>query len=953
MQISDDRRATARPRLPLVVAVACLAAVPLAARQVERPAPAATAALDARLPVDPAIRTGTLDNGLRYYVRENRRPEKRAELRLVVDAGSVLEADDQRGLAHFVEHMAFNGTEHFEKQSLVEFMESIGMRFGPELNAATGFDDTTYMMRVPTDSPGPLGTAFRILEDWAHAVSFVPEEVDKERGVVIEEWRLGQGAGARMRDKQFPVLFEGSRYATRLPIGDKDTLERFPRERLTAFYRDWYRPDLMAVVAVGDFDGAAVEALIREHFAHLENPAPEKPRTRFDVPDQAGTRFAIATDREATTTSVAVYHKLPVRDERTVGAYRRTILESLYHGMLNRRFSELAQKPDPPFIGASSGTGRLVRGAEVYALTAVVKEDGLERGLGALVVESERVARFGFTASELDRQKRDVLRSMERLDAERDTQQSAGFADEYIRNFLEGEPIPGIAYEYELFKRFVPAIGLDEINRLAREWLRGDNTVVLVNAPDKPGLTVPDEAALAAVIDGVDTADIEPYVDTVTDQPLVADPPEPGAITATTALETVGITEWTLSNGARVVVKPTDFKEDQVLFRAFSPGGTSLASDADFVPASTAAFAVSAGGLGPFSALDLRKLLAGKVAVAQPTIGSLEEGLSGSASPRDLETLFQLIYLEFTAPRADAQVFGVLKGQFKASLANRQASPSVVFQEALQTTLTQNHLRARPVTPETIDQMDLDKSMAFYKDRFADAGDFTFLFVGSVTPEMLRPLVVRYLASLPATGRKETWRDEGIRPPKGVVTKEVRKGVEPKSQTAIVFTGPFEYDRPHRNAIRAMGLVLETRLREKLREDLGGTYGVSVSPSTQWAPTEEYQLMIQFGSAPERAEELSRVVFDEVARLKAGPVTAAEVTAVHEALFRDFETGMTENGFWLTQLAAYYRKGESPADLLTYSASLDRIGPATIQDAAKEYLNVENYAKVTLQPEKN
>jgi zinc protease len=562
------------------------------------------------------------------------------------------------------------------------------------------------------------------------------------------------------------------------------------------------------------------------------------------------------------------------------------------------------------------------------------------------------VARFGFTASELDRQKRDVLRSMERINAERDTQDSAGFAGEYIRNFLEDEPIPGITYEYELFKRFVPAIGLDEINRLAREWLRGDNTVVLVNAPDKPGLTVPDGSALAAVINGVDTAEITPYVDTVTDQPLVADPPEPGAITDTRTLEAVGITEWTLSNGARVVVKPTDFKEDQVLFRAFSPGGTSLATDEDFIPASTAAFAVAAGGVGPFSILDLRKLLAGKVAVAQPTIGNLEEGLSGSASPRDLETLFQLVYLQFTAPRADPQIFGVLQGQFKASLANRQASPGVVFQETLQTTMTQNHLRARPVTPEMIDQMDLDKSMAFYKDRFGDAGDFTFVFVGSVTPEALRPLATRYLASLPSTGREETWKDEGIRPPTGVVTREVRKGIEPKSQTAIVFTGPFEYDRAHRNAIRAMGLVLETRLREKLREDLGGTYGVSVSPSTQWAPTQEYQLMIQFGSAPERAEELSTVVFEEVARLKAGPVTAEEVTAAHEALYRDFETGMTENGFWLAQLAAYYRQGESPADLLVYPASLDRIGPATIQDAAKQYLNVENYAKVTLLPEK-
>jgi len=609
---------------------------------------------------------------------------------------------------------------------VVNFMQSIGMQFGAHVNAYTSFDETVYMLQVPTDKPEVLDKAFLILEDWARGVVFEPEEVDKERGVVIEEWRQGQGAGARMRDRQFPILFQGSRYATRLPIGDRHTLETFPRERLTAFYRDWYRPDLMAVVAVGDFDGAAVEALVRTHFSELKIPESPKPRTSYAVPDRTGTRVAIATDKEATTTSVAVYHKLPDREEGTVATYRQSIVENLYHGMLNRRFSELAQKPDPPFIGASSGTGRLVRGAEVYALTAVVKEDGLARGLGALVVESERVARFGFTASELDRQKRDVLRGMERLYTERDTQNSSGFADEYIRTFLEDEPIPGIAYEYELFKRFVPEITLDEINRLAREWLKGDNTVVLVNGPDKPGLRVPDEAALLAVINGVDGTEITPYVDTVTDRPLVSEPPEPGAITATTTIEAVGVTQWTLSNGVRVAIKPTAFKEDQVLFRAFSPGGTSLAKDDDFIPASTAAFAVAAGGVGSFGLVDLRKLLAGKVAVAQPTIGNLEEGMSGSASPRDLETLFQLIYLGFTAPRADPQIFGVLKGQFKASLANRQASPSVVFQETLQTTLTQNHLRARPVTPEMIDRMDLDKSLAFYKDRGGPAGSLGF-----------------------------------------------------------------------------------------------------------------------------------------------------------------------------------------------------------------------------------
>jgi len=935
------------------IAVAALLLAPLTAQVPGKadPADARAAPLDQRLPFDPQVTTGTLSNGLRYYIRENGRPEHRADLRLVVNAGSIVEDDDQRGLAHFVEHMAFNGTAHFASQKLVEFMESIGMRFGPGLNASTSFDETVYMLQVPTDTPQPLQTAFQILEDWAHGLSFDPAEIDKERGVVIEEWRLGQGAAARMRDLQFPILFSGSRYATRLPIGSRETLERFPHDALKRFYRDWYRPDLMAVVAVGDFDGRTVESLVRQHFSTLTAPAHERPRPVYDVPEHPGTRFAIATDKEATRTSVSVYHRLPLRDEQTVGAYRQSIVETLYNGMLNRRFSELTQKPDPPFIGASSGTGRLVRSAEVYALTAVVKEDGLERGLEALLVESERVARFGFTPSELDRQKRDLLRGMERAYDERDKRNSAGFVREYVDNFLDGEPSPGIEYEFELFKRFVPEITLEEINRLAREWLSRDDTVVLVNAPDKPGLKVPDKAALRAVMNGIDTAAITPYVDTVANRPLLEELPEPGSIRKTSTDEAAGLTEWMLSNGVRVVVKPTDFKADEVLVRAFARGGTSLAADADFIPASTAALVVSAGGLGSFSAIDLRKVLAGKAASVQPTVSDLHEGLFGSASPKDLETLFQLIYLSFTAPRADPQVFDTLRTRIRASLQNRRASPGAAFQETLQTTLTQNHLRGRPFTVETVDQMDLNRSMAFYRARFADASGFTFVLVGNLTLDGLRPLVTRYLASLPASGRAETWRDPGIEPPDGVVKKVVHKGLEPKSRTALVFTGPFEYDRPHRNALRAMARVLETRLRDKLREELGGTYSVNVDPSFSWAPRKQYTLAIQFGSAPERADELTKTVFAELARLKTEPVTGAEVDAAREGLYRDYETGMKQNGFWLSQLTASYQQGQPVDDLLSYPDSLKAISPSVVQEAARKYLDESRYVQVTLLPE--
>jgi zinc protease len=455
--------------------------------------PASTAPLTAPIPVDPQITTGRFANGLRYYIRANKKPEKRAELRLVVNAGSILEERDQAGLAHFVEHMAFNGTKHFPKQETVKFLESIGMRFGPSVNAFTSFDETVYMLEVPTDKPEVLDKAFLILEDWAHNVSFDPAEIDKERGVITEEWRLRRGAGARMQDKQLPILLKGSRYAERLPIGDMEVIQSFKHERLKKFYTDWYRPELMAVVAVGDFDKAAIETLVKNHFGSIPKSAATKLRPSYNVPPQPGTLFAIATDKEASSTSVAVYSKMPARDQTTVGAYRRQIVERLFSGMLSQRFAEMAQKPDAPFLGASAGRGQFVRTEEVSTLSAGVKEDGIERGLDALFTEGERVVRFGFTETELERQKRNIMRGLERAVAEKENQPSAPLADEYTRNFTDKEPIPGIEYEAALHARFLPEITLAEINALAKDWVPDRNRVVMVNAPEKAGLTIPSE----------------------------------------------------------------------------------------------------------------------------------------------------------------------------------------------------------------------------------------------------------------------------------------------------------------------------------------------------------------------------------------------------------------------------------------------------------------------------
>lgn len=911
----------------------------------------ATAQLGDKIPVDPKITTGAFANGLRYYIRGNQKPEKRAELRLVVNTGAILEEDDQRGLAHFVEHMAFNGTKNFPKQALVQFLESIGMRFGADVNASTGFDETIFMLQIPTDKPEVLDKSMLILEDWAHNVTFDDTEIDKERGVIEEEWRLGRGASARLQDKQFPLLLKGSRYAERIPIGTMDVIRNFKHDRLKTFYRDWYRPDLMAVVAVGDFDTAAMRTLISKHFGSLPAAKSPKPRTVYPVPDQPGTQFAIATDKEMPSTTVEVYSKLPATDQTTVAAFRTSIVNSLFSSMLSARMAELAQKPQAPFLAAGTSRGQLVRSKSATTLSGLMKEDAIDIGLQALFAETARVAQFGFTTTELDRQRQTILRSLERAVAEKDTQESGPLADEFVRNFTEQEPIPGIVYEQGLYQRFLPEITLGEINALAKTWIPESNRVVVVSAPDKPGLAIPSEARLLAAMNTAAAAPLTAYVDKVETAPFFDATPTPGTVVSTTTKESVGLTEWTLSNGVKVVLKPTTFKDDEIVFRATSPGGTSLASDADFVAASSAASIIGASGIGRLSALDLRKTLTGKIASASANIGDLDESVTGGASKKDIETMFQLIYLRFTQPRADRELFNTMVSQTRAMLANQSAQPEYAFFVALNSAMTQDHFRARPMSPEMVDQMNLDKSLAFYKDRFADASDFTFVFVGSIDLPTIKPLIEKYIGSLPSTHRKETWRDVGPKPPATVIEKNVEKGLEPKSQTTIIFNGPFRYNQEQRVAIRAMGNVLENRLRETLREDLGGTYSVSASPNLTKEPREEYAFEIDFGSDPKRAEALTKAVFAEIEKLKANGPTPKEVADTKETFLRDFEANTKQNNYWLSQISLKYQFGEDPAGLLLVPDFYRRIDAAAIQKAAREYLDVSRYVRVSLLPQ--
>ena len=916
------------------------------------------------LPVDPEVKIGVLANGLTYYIRENGVPERRAELRLVLNAGSILEDDDQLGLAHFLEHMAFNGTRNFEKQEIVDYLESIGMRFGPDLNAYTTYDETVYMLQVPTDREETLETAVHILDEWARFMTLEEEEIDKERKVIVEEWRFRRDAESRIREKHAPVLFYGSRYADRNPIGDMEIIKEFQPEVLRRFYRDWYRPDLMAVVAVGDFDAPVVEGLIKKHFIDMKSPSNARERTLYPVPDHPQTLYSIVTDREATSTRISIITKKVPKEVVTLKDYRDLITEYLFHGMLNARLDELAQGEDAPFISAYSGSGRVVRSSDFSILGAGVKEDGIERGFESLITEEERVKRYGFTLSEFDRQKKVMLSYIEKIFSERDKLESNSYISEYVSHYLEGETIPGIEYERELYGRFLPEITIDEMNSMAATWFTEGNRVVLVSAPEKegqsPGQSEPPvggepsarlEFELREIHQRVLAKQITPYEDRVPELPLLALLPEPGSVTEERKVQGLGLTEWVLSNGARVMLKPTEFKNNQILFGAYSPGGHSLAPDEKVVAARTAADLIAESGVGGFSRTELEKKLAGKIVEVSPWIDDLYEGLKGSSTPTDLETLFQLVYLTFTQPRKDEQAFTSYRDRLKTQLKNREASPDAAFWDALQETMSGNHPRARPLKSEMLPQLDLDASFDFFRDQFSDAGDFTFFFVGNFEPGVLRPLVETYLASLPSTGRQESWRDLGIRPPEGVVKATVKMGIERKSSAAVAFNGPMDWSLENVILLKALGNTIEIPLRETLREKQGGTYDVSVYAMSLHFPRPQYRIYILFGTAPEQVEDLLDQAFRILREVREKGPRKEDVEKVREILRRERETNLQRNEYWLSLLQSYYMNDLNPLDILEYDRILKELSVDSLQKTAEAYLLFDNYVQVVLYPE--
>lgn len=914
------------------------------------PALAASARLRDPIPPDPSVRTGTFDNGMRWYVQHNEEPDDRLVLRLVVKVGSIVEDDDQRGLAHLVEHMAFNGTTHFPGNGVIHVLEGFGAQFGPDINAHTSFDETVYKLTVPTDDPEALDQAFLVFEDWAHGLTLDPAEVQAERGVVLEEWRRSQGAGSRIRDKVFPFQW-GDQYASRLPIGTRESLEGFQQEAVERFVADWYRPDLMAFIAVGDVDPAWAEAKIREHFEGIPAAKDPRERPRGDVPSIPERRAKVVTDPELTSTMVSLARVLDDVERTDHGGARENAVENLMLGVVAERLQARSRQADRPFQQAWASPDRLSPDEAARELGAVTREGGAMIGLEALLTEWARIGAHGFNPSELERARTRALASLDDMLARRDDRDSGDEADELVRVFTNGEYYTDIAYEHAMMRRFYEEVTLAEVNDFARSWLDGPGQVVKVVMPAKEGTAVPTKDDVAALTDRVLATTPEALMEQLDEGPLVADPPAGGQVVAEERLDPgLGFVRWTLSNGVVVYFKRTEFTPDQVAFTSVSPGGSFVAPEADWHAATTAVGIARESGFGPYDAEGLQRRLAGRQVSVGPYVSTRSEGFSGTARTSDLPVAFELLWLEATAPRFDEAAFERIRGDQRNALAQRDAEPETAFRDALSAAVWGDQTRYRPWKLEDVEKLDLERSRAFYLDRFGDLTDSTFVFVGDVEEAEIKALAAKWLGSLPGAGRAEVTPDPGARRIPGPAAVAVTAGTEPKAHVRIVYFGAFENDFEGRNRLFATADVLEVLLREELREKRSGVYGVSASTNTEEFPTETYELAIDFVCDPGRVAELQEAALAIADRMRTEPVDAHYVADEQAKQRRERQIQLKDNGFWVSALSNSVLNGEDPMEILEWDARNDSLSPAVVRDAAARYLDPANRKIVVRNP---
>jgi zinc protease len=894
--------------------------------------------LDSILPIDPQVRIGHLDNGLTYYIRRNALPEKKAELRLVVNAGSILEDDNQRGLAHFCEHMAFNGTKHFQKNELVSFLQSIGVQFGADLNAFTSFDETEYILPIPTDKPGNLDTGFLILEDWAHNVSYTTQDINEERPVILEESRLGKGAGQRMRDKYFPVLFAGSKYADRLPIGLDSIIRNFSPDTLRKFYHDWYRPDLMAVVVVGDIDPDKAEAMIKKHFAALTNPSPELPRVFASVPARTQSEGLVVTDKEATNYNVELLYSFQKKQPIvTLADYRKALLKELFGHMIGQRLAELTQQENPPFLGAAANFSDIVRQYEAFYGNAVVGKDEVDRSASTLIQEIDRVKQYGFTDAELERAKKSLLNAMEQAYQERDKTESGDFVDEYIQHFLAREPIPGIVHEYHYYRELLPGITAAEVSALTGDLKDNPHYLVLLTGPDKGNFPLPTGDSLLAMADRASSLPVQPYAEKAVATDLISKKPAPGKVVKESKNAALGTTELTFASGVKVVLKPTDFKNDEILLEGFRKGGQNQYGVADRYNAAYASEIVQSMGIGDFSPTDLKKINAGKTVSVAPQMGALSADLSGSSSVKDLETMLQMVYLYCTQPRKDTALFRAYVTRRVTALQFLMANPQAAFIDTMQQVLYQGNPLAPILVPHAdyYKNLSVDRILQIFKEQFGTGNGFTFTLVGSFDIDKIKPLLGQYLGSLPAQGKTFGFVDNGVRPIEKGTTMVVHKGKDKKCLILKFYNAQVPYSEASDLALDGLSQVLDIRIIDRLREKIGGIYSGGTFSDMNRYPYGNASLVLQLPCNPDKKDTLLTAFGEELDKIKKDGPTAEDLAKVKAQWQEKHVTDVRENTYWQQALHGIYLLDATPGATTDYLARISALKASDIQAAAK------------------
>jgi zinc protease len=907
------------------------------------------------IPVDSQVKIGKLKNGLTYYIRKNGEPQKRCELYLVVKAGSNMEDDDQRGLAHFAEHMAFNGTRDFPKNQLVDYLQKCGVRFGADLNAYTSFNETVYQLPIPTDDPAILAKGINILSNWAGHVTFEDEEIDKERGIIVEEDRQrGKDAGERMRNQILPVLLHDSRYADRLPIGKMETVQSFKPVVIKRYYKDWYRPNLQAVIVVGDLDIEAVEKMIVKNFSRLTNPKKERAREEYNIPFNDRPLVKVVTDPEFSYNVGYIMFKEKQEKSNTTDDLLRDGAYQMINSMFAARIQEIMEKGNAPFVHASGEYGAYFGGlgnVDAFSVSTVAKTPEMFKdAVQGIMSEVVRMRKFGFSESELNRAKENFRANIEKQFLERDKTSSSHYVNAYVGHFLKGDPIPGIEYLNKFYKENLSELNLSIINKMAGNLADDENCVAILEGLESNRAKLPDEATFLSWIRNAGI-NVTAYQDDILDKPLLDKTPAPGKIVSEKKFDTLAFTELRLSNGITVVLKPTDFKSDEVLFSSSSPGGTSLAADDEYFSASLAAEVITSSGVGGYDKSKLKKLLAGKVVEVNPYIDQHFEGIWGTSTVKDLLTAFQLIHLYFTQPRADSNVFRMIRDNYKVNVSARASFPRAVFEDTVSAVMGGYHKRSTAPTIEEVDKLNFDTAVRFYKERFADADDFTFFFVGNFQLEAIKPLLETYLGSLPGTERRETFVDLKIKPAPGSVDKFVRRGIEDKASVSLFLHDDYEFSEENNLMLDVLNSALKIKLVERLREKESGVYSPRVSVSYGKTPSGTFTFHINFSCASANVERLIQAALDEIRLTKENGVSSIDIAKFKAEEKSQQQLRIRDNYFWLNYLSATYTEAQEVDRVNRYLESLERITPETTKAAAKRFLNEENYKRIVLLPE--